>query len=290
MAFKRAEKKNAKLRLAISGVSGGGKSYSALLFAKEFGSKIAVLDSERGSASLYADLVPFDVEELEETSIQTYLAKIADAAEAGYDVLVIDSYSHSWLSALEAVDRSGGWARGGKNISPLISRLVTAMLSFPGHVIATMRAKTDYAVETNDAGKVTGMKKLGVGPVVRADTEYEFTVWLDVTREGAITVSKTRCSALDGQIYRRDTDIPRIAGVIKGWLNSGAETTAADKLRDALKFIQTDEGLEKLAGKIKAALDAGKLTKDEWASVKPAYAAKKRELAASAPTADANDE
>lgn len=277
MAFKRAERKNAKLRLAISGVSGSGKTYSALLFAKEFGSKIAVLDSESGSAELYADLVPFDVENLEDRSVQEYLNKVAEAAEQGYEVLVIDSYSHSWMSALDAIDRSGGWAKGGKTVSPMLQRLVAAILAYPGHVIATMRAKTDYEVEKNDAGKITGMKKLGVGPVARADTEYEFTIWLDVTREGALTVSKTRCSALSG-IYNRDTDIPKIAKVVKDWLNEGAAPNARQNLLEQLKFVQSEEALAKLTERVRVAKAAGRITKEDLLAVKPAWDAKRAEL------------
>ncbi len=281
MSFKRAEKKNGRLRLAISGVSGAGKTYSALLFAKEFlspGGKIAVLDSERGSASLYADLVPFDVEELEDTSIQEYLEKIRDAAQAGYEVLVLDSYSHSWMSALEAIDKSGGWGKGGKTISPLIARLVAAILSYPGHVIATMRAKTDYQVETNDAGRITGMKKMGVGPVARPDTEYEFTVWIDVTREGAITISKTRCSAIEGYVYRRGSkdeasDIPKIAHTLKSWLLEGASVTPFDDLEQRVRASASNADLAALTEEIKA------LSAEERTRLQPIYMKRKAALA-----------
>lgn len=251
MAFKKAEKRNSKLRLALSGVSGAGKTYSALLLAKEFGSKIAVMDSEKGSASLYADLVPFDVEELEEHSIQTYLEKISEAAAAGYDVLIIDSFSHSWMSALEAVDRAGGWTKAGKTISPLVARLVTAILSYPGHVIATMRSKTEYAFEQNEKGK-TGMRKVGLAPVARPDSEYDWTIWLEILRDGGITVSKTRCSALSEPVYSRDTDIPKIAKTIKAWLASGAESSPADVMIERVKFAKDQEALRLLVPEIKA--------------------------------------
>lgn len=275
MSFKRAERRNAKLRLALSGVSGSGKTYSALLMAREFGSKIAVLDSERGSASLYADLVSFDVCELEDHTIQEYMAKICDAAAAGYDVLVIDSYSHSWMSALEAIDRSGGWTRGGKTISPLVQKLVNTVLTYPGHVIATLRSKTDYAIEKDDNGKTT-MKKLGLGPVARPDTEYEFTVMLDLTREGAITVSKARGALPPGAVYTRDTDVPKIAKALKAWLESGAPVSPRDTMAEKIRFVPNEEALKALIPEL---TELFKADPDARGVLMPIYQARKAEFA-----------
>ena len=49
-SFQKAERKKAKLRLALTAPSGGGKTYSALLLAKGLGGKIAFIDPENGSA------------------------------------------------------------------------------------------------------------------------------------------------------------------------------------------------------------------------------------------------
>jgi hypothetical protein len=272
MTFKRAERKNAKLRLALSGTAGAGKTYSALLIAKEFGSKIAVLDSERGSASLYADLVPFDVCELEEKNLQEYLEKIQDAARAGYDVLVIDSYSHSWIGALEMVDKMGGnkFSSGWKVVSPLVTKLVDSILSYPGHVIATMRSKAEYAVEKNEKGQAIP-KKLGMATVARDGTDYEFSVMLDLTIDGGVTVSKTRCSALAGGIYTRD-DIPKIAKTIKAWLSDGAPVTPRDAMAERIRFASSDSDLTALIPEMKL------LTEEDRTALKPVFIAKKAEF------------
>ncbi len=272
MSFKKAERKNARLRLALSGTSGSGKTYSALLMAKEFGSRIAVMDSERGSASLYvgAPGIPdFDVCELEEKNVQEYLEKIKEAAEGGYDVLVIDSYSHSWLASLEAIDKMGGWMKGGKHVSPLVQKLVDAILSFPGHVIATMRSKADYAIE-NVNGKNT-MKKLGMATVSRDGTDYEFSVMLELTVEGGLTVSKTRCSAIANGVFTRD-DVPKIAKTLKAWLSEGAPLSARDAMADKIRFCQTMKELEALQPEIKA------LSAEDKAAILPIYKARKAEL------------
>lgn len=257
MAFDLATRKNAKLRLAIDGTSGSGKTYGALVIAGVLGGKIGVLDSETGSASLYAGapgIPPFGVEELEGATIQEYLEKITMAAAEGIDVLIVDSYSHSWMSTLEAVDRAGGWAKAGKTISPLTGRLVKALQSYPGHVIATMRSKTDYAIDTDaKTGKVAGMRKIGVNPIARPDTEYEFTVMLTLDREGGVTVSKSRCGAslpMD-QAYSRN-DLPKIAERLKRWLAEGAPVSAAVALAERIRFAQSREALKPIGDELRA--------------------------------------
>ena len=98
--FKKAERKRAKLRLALSGPSGSGKTYGALQIAKGLGGKIAVLDTERGSASLYSDTVDFDVVELGPPYEPERFIEVMDAAaKAGYEVLIIDSITHEWKGA-----------------------------------------------------------------------------------------------------------------------------------------------------------------------------------------------
>src|SRR5688572_2194830 len=101
MAFETlAERKAAKLKIALSGVSGSGKTFSALLFAAAIdpGGRIGLIDSERGSAKLYAGepgIPPFFAEDLEDHTPQTYMEKIKEAADAGCTTLIVDSYSHS---------------------------------------------------------------------------------------------------------------------------------------------------------------------------------------------------
>lgn len=275
MAFAPATRKNARLRLAIAGTAGAGKTYSALLMAKEFGTRIAVLDSERGSASLYADLVPFDVQELEGKTPLDYIAAIKEAAELGYEVLVIDSYSHSWMGALELVDRKGGWVRGGKDVSPQVARLVDAILQYPGHVIATMRSKADYAIETVD-GKAR-MRKLGMATVAREGTDYEFTVMLSVTTEGGLEVTKTRCSALSGNAYTRD-DIPKIARTLKEWLTSGAAPSMREQVLERVRFAPDAESLQGVITWMKGLQPP--LGAEDLAAVRAEYTARKAALTA----------
>lgn len=281
MAFdKVATRKNAKLRLALSGTAGAGKTYTALQLAGYFGKKIGVMDSEKGSASLYvgAPGIPeFFVEELEEKNLQEYTAKIREAASAGVDVLVIDSYSHSWLGALDAVDKMGGqkFTTGWKVISPKVTALVDLILSYPGHVIATMRSQSDYVLESVN-GKVVP-KKVGLKTVARDGTDYEFGVMLDLTAEGSITVSKTRCSALADGVFTRE-DVPKIAKILQTWLGAGApvQNTFKQQMIDLINFAGTQAHLDALIPKLK------ELGPEDLKELRPIYAARKAALAEAA--------
>ena len=227
MAFKPATKEQSKLRLAIMGPSGSGKTFSSLQLGRGLGVKIAVIDSERGSASKYADLFQFDVCDLENHAPQTYVKAIKEAEAAGYDVLVIDSLSHAWSGkdgALEQVDKAAKRSQSGnsfaawREVTPHHNALVDAILQSKCHVIATMRTKTEYTLEENEKGKKVP-KKIGMAPVQRDGVEYEFDVVADMNLEHDLIVTKTRCHLIDGLIVNKPGN--ELAATLKGWLDGG---------------------------------------------------------------------
>lgn len=226
--FKKAERKKAKLRLALSGTSGSGKTYGALQIAKGIGGKVAVLDTERGSASLYADMMDFDVVELGPPYEPERFIEVMDAAaKAGYDVLIIDSITHEWKGAggmLEIVDNIArakfrgnsyaAWNEGDKRHR----RFVDAMLHSPMHIIVTMRSKAVY-VEGERNGKKT-IQKQGAAPEQRDGIEYEFTAVLDLTVDGNLAVKSKDRTRLFGDPFVITEDTGR---QLREWLESGAE-------------------------------------------------------------------
>ena len=288
MAIKIASRTNARLRLAVSGVSGAGKTLSALKMAAALGGKrIGVIDSEKRSASLYVGLpgVPEfstdeDFEKLESPTLADYQASIVRFAEAGCDVLIVDSLSHSWKAALEAVDRAGGWVKAGKTITPALAKLTNSLLTYPGHVIATMRSKMEFVVEKNEKGQ-NALKKVGLAPEVRADTEYEFTVFLDLVKENdksvSVTVQKSRCGEAlpDGSVFDR-SELPKVAVRLRDWL-AGSGISPRSEALERIRFAG-DAATLALAAKW-IAENNGSLSDDDRGALREAYLARKASIA-----------
>lgn len=221
--FKKAQKSKTRARIAIIGPSGSGKSYTALTIAKALGKKIAVIDTERGSASKYAgDVADFDVCELADFAPKTYIAAMRDAAAAGYDVIVIDSLSHAWMGKggiLEQKDKSGSGFDGWRKLTPLHNEFVEAILSYPGHVVATLRVKTEYVIEKDANGKSVP-RKVGLAPVQRDGIEFEFDIVADMDADNTWRTSKSRCPAINGAVIAQPG--AELGEMIKVWLDDGA--------------------------------------------------------------------
>jgi hypothetical protein len=229
--FKKAQRKQAKLRLAITGPSGSGKTFSALLISRGLGQKIAVVDTENKSASLYADMasgplqgMEFDILEIEPPyTISKYTDAIA-AAEGKYDVLIIDSISHAWagegglLAKKEALDSRGGnsytnWAGISKEHETFKAKLLNSDI----HLVCTMRSKQDYVLEETDKGK-KAPKKVGMAPIQRDGMEYEFTIVFDLGMDHNAIASKDRTTLFDGKIEKPSIETGR---VLIAWLETG---------------------------------------------------------------------
>ena len=230
--FSRATKAQAKARIAFSGPSGAGKTYWALQMATALvadnGGKIAVIDTERSSASLYADKFEFDTLSMSPPYHPDRLVEVLRVAkDEGYSVIIIDSLTHFWNGkggVLEIVEdakgRVGGnqfqaWAVG----TPIYQAMLDALLAFDGHIIVTMRAKTEYAMEKNERGK-TEIRKVGMAPIMRDGIEYEFTLTFDVDIEHRATVAKTRCVALADRAFK-PADANEAFGTFINWLSAG---------------------------------------------------------------------
>lgn len=252
--FKPATKVQSKLRLALYGPSGSGKTYTALRIAKGLGGRLAVIDTERGSASKYAgDLVSFDVLELDSFAPATYVQAIQAADALGYEVLVIDSLSHAWMGkdgALEQVDRaakrssSGSSFNAWREVTPMHNALVEAILQSRCHIIVTMRSKTEYVLETNERGR-QAPRKVGLAPVQRDGLEYEFDVVAALDDEHNLVVHKTRCAALDRLVVQHAGE--EVGQRLRAWLSDGAvqPPSLADELVAELAQVRDEPALER---------------------------------------------
>ena len=95
--FKKAIKSKSKLRVMLDGASGSGKTYSALVLAAAFSDKVAVIDTEHGSASLYADKFNFDVVQLKPPYAPENYIEVMKAAQA--------AQCNNFIYDLESTDR-----------------------------------------------------------------------------------------------------------------------------------------------------------------------------------------
>lgn len=220
--FKKAVKEEAKLRLAIAGPSGSGKTYTALAVGTALG-KVALVDTEHGSASKYADIFDFDVAEMHAPFHPDKYAKAIEAATAaGYDVVILDSLSHAWNGpggVLEIVEQASkkyrgnsyaGWQEG----TPVHNRLIEAIVGAGIHVIGTMRSKQEYILIDKNGKQQP--QKVGMAPVQRDGFEYEFDVFLDMDVDNNAIVSKTRCPALTGAVITKPGK--PLAETLAAWL------------------------------------------------------------------------
>lgn len=265
MTFKKAVRQRVKARIGICGPAGSGKTMSALRLA--FGivgsnGKIAVLDTENESASLYAHLGDYDTDVIKPPfTVDKYINGIREAERNGYDLLIIDSLSHAWAGTggiLEYVDAKADAAKGNKfagwrEATPRHNSLVDAMLQSPMHIIATMRSKTEYILVEDEKGKKVP-KKVGMAPVQREGMDYEFTLVFDVDQERHMaTASKDRTELFDDFFGKLTEEHGK---TIRQWLDSGETgqmTPFPPEQQPAEPAFINEDQLQDLESRIKGA-------------------------------------
>jgi KaiC/GvpD/RAD55 family RecA-like ATPase len=235
MPFARATRRRVYLKIGIMGPSGSGKTYSGLQLAfglAGHGGPVAVIDTENGSASLYAHLGAYDVTEVGPPfTVARYVEVVNEAVAAGYDVLLVDSISHAWagegglLNLKESLDARGGnsfanWAK----VSPLHEQFKSALVAAPLHVIVTMRSKQDYVMQEDGKGKMVPVK-VGLTPIQREGFEYELSTVFDLSMNHQAMVSKDRTGLFDGIVGRLSAEHGRR---LREWLESASAGVADD--------------------------------------------------------------
>jgi hypothetical protein len=247
--FRKANKKKSKLRMALCAPSGAGKTYGALTIAQGLGGRIAVIDTECGSADLYSDKFDYDVCTITAPyTPEKYIKCIKDAEKEGYDTIIVDSLSHAWSgeggvldmqdSATKASSRGNSYTAW-REVTPHHNALVNTILQSSCHIIATMRTKVAYEMKTDSKGKMVPIK-IGLAPIQREGMDYEFTLVFDISVDGHIaTASKDRTSIFDGQFFKIDTSI---GFKLNDWLNK------ADKfdLDASIKEIEACNDIDNL--------------------------------------------
>jgi len=253
--FHKAERKKGKLRLAIAGPAGSGKTYSALLIALGLGGRIAMIDTERGSGELYDHLGEYDACTIQPPfEPRKYVETIRAAEDLGYETIIIDSLSHAWVGQgglLDVhghiADKTGNSWSAWRQVTPKHNELVDAMLQSKCHIIATMRSKMEYAqVEENGKKQV---KKLGMSPIQRDGMEYEFTVFIDLDQQHTATTTKDRTTLFDGQYF-----VPTIetGKTLLAWLENNGQAVPAAVAQEKPLAGRQQESAQENRGKVAA--------------------------------------
>lgn len=235
--FEKVSRYKSKLRMALIGPSGSGKTLSALLFAHGITNdweKIALIDTEHERGRFYANRSDYGIGEFLYAPLyppytpNAYINLVSEGAKAVGEegVLIIDSLSHAWDNEGGVLDIKSEIAkRSGKNdytawdeAGRVQNGLINTILSTPCHTLVTMRTKTAYAMEINEKGKTVPVK-LGLAPVQRENTEYEFDTVLQINREHYACASKdtTFLDDFNGIIT------PELGTKMKEWLNNAPE-------------------------------------------------------------------
>lgn len=189
MKLQKAQRHQVKLRLGLSGASGFGKSYSALLLAygiTEDWTKIAVIDTENNSASLYSHLGDFNVVSLNQPySPERYIEAVKLCEENKMEVIIIDSITHEWNGkggCLQIHEQLGGRFQDWAKLTPRHQAFIDAILQSNCHVITTVRKKMDYSMDRDSSGK-TRVVKHGLKDITREGFSYELTVDFEIINE-----------------------------------------------------------------------------------------------------------
>jgi hypothetical protein len=220
--FKTATRKGTHIKLAITGPSGSGKTFSSLRLAKGLSDngKVAFIDTENESASLYADSFNFDVTHVEAPySIDKLVQPTKYVLKNGYDVLIVDSASHFWEGVLEyksSLDKRGGNSFANWNTANEHYKLMLRAILFSKiHVIVCMRSKMEYILQENEKGKHVP-QKVGMAPIMRDGVDYEFSTVFDLDIHHQAQVSKDRTQLFGDQIFQITENTGQ---KIKHWLD-----------------------------------------------------------------------
>jgi hypothetical protein len=262
MQIRKAERHKAKLRLGISAPTGAGKTYSSLLIASGISQKVGLIDTENGSGDLYADdkairsALPggYDIINLSAPfDPAKYIEAIQKFEDAGYGVIIIDSLSHAWAGAGGLLDKQGresdktgnsytAW----RKVTPQHNALVDKLIQSPSHIIACIRAKTEYVQEKNEQGK-TVVRKVGMAPIFRDGFEYEMTIFGEMDHSHNFQASKDRTGLFGDQFF---VPSKKTGEMLLSWLNSGKEVpipakpTIEEKLGDEIPSFEPKHDVE----------------------------------------------
>ena len=252
--LRKATRQKALLRLGLAGASGSGKTVSALILAYGITgdwAKVALIDTENGSADLYANhTLPdgFLLGEFNVLPIQApyhpnkYIEAIKTCEQSGMEVIIIDSITHEWngkggclelhdqaTNAMKIPNSFTSWAK----ITPLHQAFIDSILQSSRHIITCVRSKTDYVLSEKNGRQVP--QKVGMAAQTRDGFEYELTLSLDLDLDHKAFPSKDRTGLFSGKDPKIIT--PETGKMILEWCKSGADVIPQTKAVPSAKTV-----------------------------------------------------
>ncbi len=251
MQLKQAQRQQVKLRVGISGASGFGKTYSALLLA--FGitndySKIAIIDTENKSACLYSHLGNYNTLSIEAPySPEKHIEAIKTCENPSIEVIIIDSISHEWTGSggcLELHDKLGGRFQDWAPITKRHQAFIDKILSSKCHIITTTRRKTDYSMDVGSNGR-TKVIKHGTKEITRDGFEYELMINFEIINDNHLAkASKDRTGLF---MNKPEFVINAATGKkLMSWCNNGINI---ETVKQEIAKCETLEGLRHVYSK-----------------------------------------
>lgn len=208
MKLRKAERKKVFVKVGITAPSGHGKTFSSLKIARGLAStwdRICLIDTE-GSGDKYAGhrelghyqvINLFESEDDHRFSPERWISAIKVAADAGMEVVILDSASHEWQWCLEQKERINKSINDWKQITPHHNRFIRAILQCPMHVIVCTRRKVEYVLH-EDGGRKR-VEKAGMKSEMREGFEYELDVNIGLNRNHMATIEKDRAGIFHGR-------------------------------------------------------------------------------------------
>jgi hypothetical protein len=242
--IRKASRTVSKMRIGVFGVSGSGKTYSALLLAKGLVggdlSKVVVIDTENGSADLYSHLGDYSVLPLlAPFTTKRYIEAIKTCENMGYECIIVDSISHGWEGSGGCIDMHG--KLGGKfetwaKVTPLHQEFLQSIVQCTKHIICTGRSKTDYSFEAKSVGGKGRVEKVGLKTVTKEGFDYEMTIAFQINQEHVAVVDKDRTELFVNQVPFLIDE--KTGTLIKNW-----NETAAPAIKNVLPLASEKKDL-----------------------------------------------
>jgi hypothetical protein len=255
--IREAEREGARLVFGISGVSGSGKTYTALQMAWGLAGgnskKVGLLDAENKRGSLYSDSLvgkdgainKFLIGDLYAPfSPARYSAAIKEFQEAGVEVLVIDSASLEWEGegGCEDIADDGGKVANWKKAKREHKRFMNTLLTCDMHIIVCLRAREKTSFKDPRAPL-----SLGIQPICEKSFMFELTASVLIHDQGTRR-DILKCPAdLLAIVDKPDGYLGAKEGLaIRRWVDGGAKLDPeVERARNTI-LSHTAEGLTKV--------------------------------------------